>query len=128
MALHKESIFRSVKRGIYSTVRYPWGTTRGQDGRPQNTAGIFAAHSNFFTTAGQSIQALPRNEQRRFMQIQNMSAANDIVFAWGTSASLNDGVTLTPGQVEIFDVAVPVDQLNIFCVAAGQRVALAEGL
>lgn len=124
---HKEPIYAGLKRGIYLPIRYPWGSTKGADGRPTNANGIITSHYNFYTFAGVSALALPRSETRRFCQIQNLSGANDISFAWDTTASLTDGVVLTPGQVEIFDVACPVGQLNIFCVAAFQRVAILEG-
>jgi hypothetical protein len=125
---YREPIYGHIKRGIYGTRRYPWGSNKGpaQEGRPQNNNGIFPVHYNFYTGAGNN-QALPRNDQRRFLQIQNMSLANDIVFLFGGSASLNDGITLTPGQVEIFDVACPTESLNIFCAATLQRVAIIEG-
>ena len=124
----KDITYTNYKRGIYGTRRYPWGSNKeGPDGRPLNSNGIIPNHYNFFTAANQSLQALPRNDLRRFLQIQNMSGANDIIFTFGTTASLIDGVTLSPGQVEIFDVAVPTEALNIFCSATFQRVAILEG-
>lgn len=122
----RDQIYGKVKLGSYSTRRYPWGSAKGPGGS-QNPNGIFSVHYNFFTQANQSVEVLKQNERRRFLQIQNMSAANDIVFAFGQDATSADGVTLTPGQVEIFDVAVPGESLNIFCSAASQRVALIEG-
>ena len=120
-----EKTYAAYKRGFYNTRRYPWGSTKGDPSRA-NPNGIQSFHSSFYTAVGSSV-ALVRNDQRRFLQIQNMSLANDIVFLFGGTASLNDGVTLTPGQVEIFDVAVPIESLAIFCAAALQRVALIEG-
>jgi len=125
----KENIYGVAKRGIYGTRRYPWGSINGPGVtcRKENTVGIIPNHYNFFTQANASVQALPRNDLRRFLQIQNMSLASDIIFTFGVTAGLVDGITLTPGQVEIFDVAVPTEALNIFCTAAFQRVALIEG-
>jgi hypothetical protein len=126
---YREPIYGHIKRGIVGTRRYPWGSNKGpaEAGRPFNANGIFPVHYNFFTGANVSVQAMPRNDQRRFLQIQNMSLASDIVFLFGGSASLNDGITLTPGQVEIFDVSCPTESLSIFCSAGGQRVAMIEG-
>jgi hypothetical protein len=125
---YREPIYGHIKRGIVGTRRYPWGSNKGPatEGRAQNSNGIFPVHYNFYTRVG-SDQAMPRNDQRRFLQIQNMSLIADIVFLFGGTASLLDGITLTPGQVEIFDVACPTETLNIFCGTGLQRVALIEG-
>jgi hypothetical protein len=122
-------IYELLERGIYKANYIPRGRNgpAGVPGAIYNPYGIMPLHSNFFTEANTSIRVLEQDPKRRFLQIQNMSAASDIIFAFGKQASLNDGVTLTPGQVEIFDVAVPTEFMDIFCVADNQRVHLVLG-
>jgi len=126
--MRQERTYDTFKRGFYNTRRFPWGSNKGpaSEGTRQNPYGMLAVHYNFFTAVG-NFQAFTRNDQRRFLEIQNMSLANDISVAFGSAASVNDGITLTPGQVAIYDVGCPTDSLNIFCAVAGQRVAILEG-
>lgn len=125
----KRPIYEFLERGVYRANYIPRGrsTSTNVPGAIHNPYGITPQHSNFFTQANVSVRVLEQDPKRRFLQIQNMSAANDIVFAFGKQASAQDGVTLTPGQVEIFDVAVATESLDIFCAAAGQRVHILQG-
>lgn len=129
MSVAREQIYGILERGIYRTFRYPRGknTPAGVPGGIVNDHGFMPNHGNFFTLANVSARVLEQDARLKFLQIQNMSLANDIIYAFGKQASLNDGITLTPGQVEIFDVAVPVEFLEIFCVASLQRVHIVTG-
>jgi len=123
-------IYEYLERGIYKANYIPRGRSSnipGIAGAIYNANGIDTVHANFFTLGNTSIRVLEQDPKRRFLQIQNMSPASDIVYAFGKQASLLDGITLTPGQVEIFDVAVPTGSLDLFSVASGQRVHFVLG-
>lgn len=124
-------IYDYLERGIYRANYIPRGKGTNQPGvpgAPYNPSGFVPWHQNFFTTANQSIRALEQEPKRTFLQIENRSLVADIVYAFGKQASLTDGITLSPGQVEIFDVKVPVEALDIFCASGGQRVHLVVGV
>ena len=123
--MQQRPIYEYLERGIYRANYIPRGRSSNVPGIPgaiYNANGIITIHSNFFTLANISLRAFEQDPKRRFLQIQNMSLVNDVVFAIDKQASLQDGVTLTPGQVEIFDVAVPTGSIDIFSVGNNQRV------
>lgn len=122
-------IYELHERGNYSPNYIPRGKSSNIPGTPNyNPGGFTPMHFNFFTSANVSVRCLEQDHKRAFLQIQNMSVANDIIYTFGKSASLIDGITLSPGQVEIFDVKVPTEFLEIFSIASAQRVHIVLGI
>lgn len=117
-------IYRFVRRGSFIPNFLP----NGSPALPgvNNPAGMITAQYLFFSVAG-VITVLEKDEKRKFLQIQNSSAVNTMKFAFDAIPDANFGITLQPGQVEIFDVAVPTGQLNVFCAAASQAINLVVG-
>lgn len=122
-------IYELHERGNYSPNYIPRGRSTNIPGQPNyNPGGFTPMHFNFFTIAGISVRVLEQDSKRSFLQIQNMSTVNDIIYTFGKSASLIDGITLSPGQVEIFDVKVPTEFMEIFSVGGAQRVHIVLGI
>ena len=123
------TIYDVLERGVYRPHYIPRGKSKS-DGTPigPNDRGFIPAHYNFLTTAGVSVRVLEQNSRLKFLQLQNMSLVNDIIYAFGKAASLQDGITLTPGQVEIFDVSVPIEFMEVFCIASNQRLHIVTGI
>jgi len=66
------------------------------------------------TMPEQSILILPQsNVKRNFLGIRNPSAAVDIYINFGTPASVNSWLVLTPGQTVLFDTVVPQNDMWI---------------
>jgi len=115
-----------IKQGIVQPHRFPWGGNKDNIPPTVNDYGIETYPSNFYT-AVISAEALKRNTKRRFLQIENRAAANNIVYQFDGPASLIDGTTLIPGEKKVFDTACPIGSLHIIGVGAGDRVSLTEG-
>lgn len=116
-------------RGNYQPFYIPRGRPyENIPGLPENKAGFQPIHYVFSTVGGVSIRVLEPDPLLKFLQIQNKSTTDDIIFAFGANASASGaGVALAPAQVEIFDVAVPTESLNIFCAAGAQIVQILAG-
>lgn len=119
----KPNIYDYVERGQVIPNYLPRNSPSLGNGNP---VAMIPAHFTFITTAGLSVRVLEDEPKLKYLQIQNASDTG-IYFAFNNPASTLSGIFLAPGQVEIYDVAVPIGSLNIFCTAGGKQVNLQIG-
>jgi hypothetical protein len=108
---------------ITARQQAPGDPRRGASRIVRMTVGIH----NGLTVAG-SKAAVQANAQRVYLEFQNQSATAEMRLRFGMEASADTGLAIPAGGVHIWDIAVPIDGLYVFCATDKQPFALAEGV
>lgn len=105
-----------------------------QPGEPGGPVPVNDAHRYAFLRGeivaavnnGSSLLILAQNDVRRnMMLVRNSSATANLYISFGTQATLNSPLYLTPNQMVLFDTVVPQDDVYAYGDAAGAQITLA---
>lgn len=94
---------------VYESHRYAW--FRGENVVPVNN--------------GSSTLVLPQTDAlRNMLLIRNSSATANLYISFGTQATLNSPLYLTPNQMVLFDTGVPQDDVYAYGDAASAQITI----
>jgi hypothetical protein len=79
----------------------------------------------FTLAAGQSTRALPRNDRRVGLQIQNLDASAALRYSFGNDL-LGSGLQILANNSVLYDFSTPPDELYLFCATANIYVVVMD--